>query len=322
MLASLSMKKSWISLRFTGKTRLTSSLARYTHPAFPFKRPFGAEPPKEFAFLRRSYPISKVGIVDGTAWAWLLTKHGDICEVLDDNVHFSKCRTRTNFPELTKGGKNAAAKNPTFVDMDPPQHTKFRGMSAPAFSLEKVNQMVPLIQETAEVNLKEMMKSSTKSADLVSSFALPMASQIIYRMLGIPLSDMKKLSEFNAIRTNGSSTATQASVANQKLLKYLTRLVEQKAASGSLHQDQDIISTLVREQFHTGSLKLEELVQMVFLLLVAGNATMVNMIALGVVTFLQHPDQLKQVIADSTLMPNAVRELCRLHTASALATRT
>jgi fungal nitric oxide reductase len=194
-------------------------------------------------------------------------------------------------------------------------------MAAPAFTVQNVEQLSPFIQATADAKLKEMMKSPTKLADLVASFALPMASEIIYRMLGIPLSDMQKLSEFNAIRTNGSSTATQASTANQELLNYLTGLVEQKAASGSLQQDRDIISTLVREQLRPGHLKLEELVQMTFLLLVAGNATMVSMIALGVVTFLQHPEQLKQVRADPTLMSNAARELCRFHTASALATR-
>lgn len=262
-----------------------------------------------------------MSIVDVTAWAWLLTKPADICQVLDDNVHFSKCRTLPNFPELTRGGRLAAAKNPTYVDMDPPQHTKSRAMSATAFTPPSVEQLTPFIQATANSKLKEMMKSPTKSADLVASFALPMASEIIYRILGIPLNDMAKLSEFNAIRTNGSSTATQASTANEELLRYLTDLVQQKAASVSLQQDRDIISTLIREQLKPGHLKLEELVQMTFLLLVAGNATMVSMISLGVVTFLQHPEQLKQVRADPTLMPNAARELCRFHTASALATR-
>lgn len=303
--------------RFQSSKTLLAAL-----PSFPFKRPHGAEPPVEYAYLRKHDPISKVGIVDNTAWSWLLTKHSDICQVLEDNVHFSKCRTLPNFPELTKGGRLAAAHKPTFVDMDPPEHTKSRGMVAPVFTHESVAKLAPLIQATADDNLKAMMSSTTNNtADLVASFALPMASQIMYRMLGIPLADMPKLNNFNAIRTNGSSTATQASAANKELLDYLEALVVLKKTQLSGLKERDIITTLVQEQLLPGHLGMEDLVQMVFLLLVAGNATMVSMIALGVVTFLQHPTQLEEVRKDPALMRNAVRELCRYHTASALATR-
>ena len=99
-------------------------------------------------------------------------------------------------------------------------------MVAPVFTHESVAKLAPLIQATADDNLKAMMSSTTNNtADLVASFALPMASQIMYRMLGIPLTDMVKLNHFNAIRTNGSSTATQASAANKELLDYLEALV-------------------------------------------------------------------------------------------------
>lgn len=288
-------------------------------PAFPFKRPFGAEPPREFAILRKILPISKVGIVDNTAWAWLLTKHNDICQVLDDNEHFSKCRTLPNFPELTKGGRLAAAHKPTFVDMDPPEHTTSRGMVGPGFTIDSVKKMAPLIQHVADDSLNKMLSSPNSSADLVASFALPMASQIMYLILGIPLADMPQLSTYNAIRTNGSSTATQASIANKELLDYLTSLVEKKA--NAQQHERDLITTLVTEQLKPGKIQLDDLVQVVFLMLVAGNATMVSMIALGVVTFLQHPLQLAAVRANPTLMNNAVKELCRFHTASALASR-
>jgi nitric oxide reductase len=130
---------------------------------------------------------------------------------------------------------------------------------------------------------------------------------------------MPLLSNFNAIRTNGSSTATQASTANKELLDYLSALVQKKGAA--TQPERDLITTLINEQLKPGKIQLDDLVQMVFLMLVAGNATMVSMIALGVVTFLQHPLQMAQVRADPKLMSNAVKELCRFHTASALATR-
>ena len=84
----------------------------------------------------------------------------------------------------------------------------------------------------------------------------------------------------------------------------------------------DLISLLVTEQLKVGHLTKDDVVQIAFLLLVAGNATMVSMINLGVVTILQHPDQLADLKADpETWSPKFVEELCRYHTASALATK-
>lgn len=297
--------------------------------SFPFKRPSGTEPPVEYAILRNTCPVSKVSIVDNTSWAWLLTKHSDIVKVLIDNDNFSKIRTRQGFPEITKGGRLAAASHkPTFVDMDPPEHTEQRRMASPMFSADYVDtKLVPMIHEIAESKLKDLLASSTKSADLVATFALPMVSEVMYRLLGIPVKDTAYLSSCNAVRTNGSATAAQASAANKELVEYLTKLVKSKAtelnttASASASSD-DIISLLVRNQLQPNHISLDDLVQVIFLLLVAGNATTVSMIALGVKTLLNHPDQLKMLIsAPRRYMPNAVEELCRLHTASALATR-
>ena len=61
--------------------------------------------------------------------------------------------------------------------------------------------------------------------------------------------------------------------------------------------------------------------QVAFLLLVAGNATMVNMINLGVVTLLQHPGQMAEMKKQPSLAKGFVEELCRFHQGSAMATR-
>lgn len=288
-------------------------------PHFPFKRPHGAEPPLEFAKLRKDCPVSKVSIVDDKSWAWLLTKHADIRKVLCDNEHFSKIRTRPNFPELTEGGRLAAfANKATFVDMDPPEHTCQRNMVAPTFTPSNVKTMGFMIQGIIDKQIKEMKAATTPSVDLVASFSLPVASNVMYRILGIPTKDMAFLAKCNAVRTNGSATAAQASAANQELVDYLKQLIEAKAKHPT---EDDLINTLIREQLQASKIALDDLVQVVFLMLVAGNATMATMIALGVSTFLQHPKQLAEMQANPLLYKNAVVELCRFHTASALATR-
>lgn len=103
-----------------------------------------------------------------------------------------------------------------------------------------------------------------------------MTRKVIYTILGVPFKDLEFLTQQNAIRTNGSATARQASSASQGLLDYLSDLVDKRIAEPT----DDLISRLVVEQVKPGHLEKADAVQIAFLLLVAGNATMVNMIAL------------------------------------------
>ncbi|KAJ4299186.1 hypothetical protein N0V90_004430 [Kalmusia sp. IMI 367209] len=288
-------------------------------PSFPFARPQAWDPPIEYAKLRVTNPISQVQLWDGSQ-PWLVVKHEDVVSVLTDN-RLSKQRTRPGFPEMSAGGKEAAKNKPTFVDMDSPQHMQQRSMVEPLFNNEAVAKLCPHILKTVESLLDKMIKDGCeKPVDLVEKFALPLPSYIIYEILGVPFQDLEFLTQQNAIRSNGSATATEASNANKAyrvLLDYIGNLVDQRTTAPK----DDLISKLVIEQVSRGHIGRSDAVQIAFLMLVAGNATMVNMINLGVTTLLQHPSQLEALKANPSLARPFVSELCRYHTGSAMATR-
>ncbi|KIY99192.1 Cytochrome P450 55A2 [Monoraphidium neglectum] len=117
--------------------------------------------------------------------------------MLVDN-RFSKVRTHPGFPELSQGAKAAIeGREPTFVDMDPPEHTRFRGMFEDAFSHDAVEAMRPQIAATVDRLIDEMEAAKAKagggggdgspfSIDLQEAFSMPLAFGTIYTILGIP----------------------------------------------------------------------------------------------------------------------------------------
>ena len=136
--------------------------------------------------------------------------------------------------------------------------------------------------------------------------------------MGVPFEDLPYLTTQAAVRSSGSATASEAGNAAASLLSYMGQLVDQRI----LAPKEDLISLLVTAQLNLGHLTKEDVIQIAFLMLVAGNATMVSMIALGIVTALQHPEQLHLLKSDpKKWSPPFVEELCRYHTASALATK-
>ncbi|OAL45605.1 cytochrome P450 55A3 [Pyrenochaeta sp. DS3sAY3a] len=284
-------------------------------PSFPFARPQAWDPPAEYAQLRKTNPISRVELWDGSH-PWLVVKHKDVVSVLTDD-RLSKERQRPGFPEMSAGGKEAAKNKATFVDMDPPNHMKQRSMVEPMFTSAAVDKLRPHIQKTVDSILEKMIAEGNGKADLVDKFAIPIPSYIIYGILGVPIEDLEFLTSQAAIRSNGSGTALEASKAAQTLLDYIGDLVEKR----SIEPKDDLISKLVTEQVNPGHIERSDAVAIAFLMLVAGNATMSNMIALGVTTLLQYPDQLDKLKADPSLSPAFVSELCRYHVGSAMATR-
>ena len=187
------------------------------------KRTSPLRPPPEYAQLRQEKSLKKAKIWDGTS-VWMAAKYNDVTKVLTD-PSFSKVRTHPGFPETGPGGKAAAtATKPTFVDMDPPDHTKYRSMIEQDFSPKNVQALRPKIEKIANDLIDKMMKNK-QPVDLHISYSLPVPTFVIYDMLGIPYEDHEFLETCNAIRTNGSATSAQSSAASQDLMNYLSRLV-------------------------------------------------------------------------------------------------
>jgi cytochrome P450 len=156
-------------------------------------------------------------------------------------------------------------------------------------------------------DLLDTMQAHGAPADLVASFAFPIPALVTCSILGVPYDRKDFFVECAEAFLSGTSTAEAAAAAGRELHAYLGELIEaKKTAPGT-----DTLSRMVTEYVATGLLDETVLVTLAELLLIAGFDTTANMIALGTLTLLRHPDQLDELKANPGLWPGAVEELLR-----------
>jgi cytochrome P450 len=146
--------------------------------------------------------------------------------------------------------------------------------------------------------------------DLVADFAAPLPMTVISEMLGIPVQDRARFrtwtqSLLNALTTPGQEAQGMAIV--DTFIAYIrTLLVTKREKPGA-----DLISGLLQVEEQGDMLSENELVSMIWLLIVAGHETTVNLLSNGTLALLQHPEQMRQLHADPSLISPAVEELLR-----------
>lgn len=281
---------------------------------FPMARTCPFAPPPQYAGLRDSAPLVRATFPDGRP-LWVVTRHAEAQQVLND-PRISTDSSRPGFPVL---GLGPAAEEPPaeesapfhegqFIDMDPPEHDVYRRMLIREFSVRRIRAMRPGIQQTVDQRIDAMLDQGS-SADLVESFGLPVPSLVICQLLGVPYADHAYFQSRTRTMVRMTSEPEQARTAATEIRSYLDGLVTE----AEHHPGDDLIGRLVTERRATGELSHDALVGMVFLLLVAGHETTANMIPLGTLALLEHPDQLAALRADPGLWPGAVEELLRYH---------
>jgi cytochrome P450 len=273
-------------------------------PAYPMTRDCPFDPPPELRRIQAESPISRVRLWDGSS-PWLITGYPDQRAVLSD-PRFSADVRRPGYPHVTAASQARRARSRSFISMDEPEHGTYRTMLTSTFMIKKVEALRPRIQRIVDDRIDAMLDGGPP-ADLVTAFALPVPSLVICELLGVPYAEHAFFQRCSRVLVSTRSTSEEAVAAADELKDYLTRLLGRKAAD----PEDDLLSRLVTEQAETMSRS--QIADMALLLLVAGHETTANMIALGTLTLLQHPDQLAELREsdDPKLVAGAVEELLR-----------
>jgi cytochrome P450 len=281
--------------------------ARDPRPQIPLHmRRDAFDPVAELAQVRAGEGVRRVVTTVGTP-AWLVTRHADVKEVLADAARFSVAGPRP-FEEVDgarmSAEERARLRAGNLLGFDPPEHTRLRRMLTPEFTVRRMRRLEPRIVEIVEAHL-DAMEQAGPPADLVADFALPVPSLVICELLGVPYADREAFQSRTARQLDLSIPVPERLELGRRSRAYMAELVARaQAAPGD-----DMLGMLVRE--HGDELTTDELVGIAGLLLVAGHETTSNMLALGTLALLRHPEQLALVRDDPQRVPPAVEEMLR-----------
>jgi cytochrome P450 len=265
------------------------------------------DPPPGLRTLQAGGALTRVLLWDGST-PWLVTRHAQQRALLAD-CRISADPNQDGYPHQSSGMQGRLDEGHSlFIVMDDPEHARLRRMVSGEFTVRRVEAMRPGIQRIVDTQLEEMLVGPVP-ADLVSAFALPVPSLVICQLLGVPYADREFFQRAGRTLVKRDTPAEAAHNAQNELLGFLDHLIKHKLAD----PDDDLLSRVAAEQVRTGKVTRQELAAMGFLLLVAGHETTANMIALGTLALLTHPDQLAAVrdADDPRQIAAAVEELLR-----------
>ncbi len=253
--------------------------------------------------------------------AWIVSRYRDIrAALLDPRL------SADTIPALLKPAGSEEAAPVMFPRIDDPEHHRLRRMLTRDFTFRRCESMRPRIQELVDQHLDEMIRKGPP-AELVRDFALPIPSLVIALLLGVPPEDLDFFQHHSTLGLETKTSDAQRAESLGAMFSYIEELVARRehdaipdggdprrpAAPDSRSPQDDLLSRLVTDHVLTGQLDRGTAALNGAIMMLAGHETTANMISLGTVALLEHPDVFERLgQADNhDFVANTVEELLR-----------
>ena len=262
-------------------------------------------PPAEYTRYLAQEQAQQLELASGQR-VWALTRNADVRAMLND-PRFSADREATGYPDIFGIGPQPPGRlKPSLFSMDPPVHTAARRHVQGEFTMHKVLELRPRIQQIVDEHV-EAIATGPRPADLVEALALPVPSLVICELLGVPYTEHEFFQQRSTTMTSRGPTPAERFAAMNELQDYLDGLVR----AAEKNPGEDLLGRQVRKRRAEDTYDHDDLVSLAFLLLIAGHETTANATSLGIVALLENPDQLAAMKADPSRTPDAVEEIVR-----------
>jgi cytochrome P450 len=274
--------------------------------SFDFANPaMRANPYPAYRFLREAAPLWRA-----PTGHWVLSTHAGCTGLLRDPM-MGRETNRMRTPEaMAEPAVQRLLRMMLFVD--PPVHTRLRGLVSKAFTARRMEGLRPPIEAIVDQLIDRV--ESQGSMCIIRDFAHRLPVTVICDMLGIPEEDRGPFLAESTVRGRlldpvplSREEMDAANEGTKRADDYFTRLLAYRRANPG----DDLTTALVQAHEANQSLSDEEILANISLLFGAGHETTTNLIGNGLLALHRNPEQLARLRADPSLMPNAVEELLR-----------
>jgi cytochrome P450 len=259
------------------------------------------DPYPTFRQWRETAPIS-----GGNGQPLMVTRQQDCSTVLRDS-RFGHAE-----PGETGPLNSTPAQQRSFLGMNPPDHTRLRGLVSKAFTRKVVERLTPMIEQTT-AELVSAARGNT--VNLMDAIARPLPVAVICELLDVPVEDRDLVVAWSHDMARGldpdflipEGVRERQFKAREAFRQYMQQLADKRRADPG----EDLLSGLVQVQEAGDVLSEAELLTTCILLLIAGHETTVNLIGNGTLALLRNPGELARLRAEPALAERAVEEFLR-----------
>jgi cytochrome P450 len=283
-----------------------------------------------YAAMREHGAVARMALPNGESFC-LVTRYAECLELLKNHERFAndpaKAMTEEEYDalfaqiteKLTPEQREFVAQTDEILSrnllaVDPPDHARLRRLVAIPFTPKYIEGLRPRVQAIADELLDAVAaraeQTGRREMELIDDFAYPLPLTVIAEMLGIPPADRDRFREWSA----AAVSFTPADPANPEItakliafIEYLRGLVAEKRANPA----DDLLSGLVLAEAEGDKLSENELLSMMFLLIVAGHETTVNLIGNGTLALFDNPEQRARLRDNPELLKSAIEEMLR-----------
>ncbi|SEA60699.1 cytochrome P450 [Paenibacillus sp. 276b] len=259
--------------------------------------------------LRTEEPVHRF-LLPGGHCAWMVSRYEDAVKILMDG------RFVTGHPQQGQTGEQGPPHmeiiSHNLISVGPEDHRRLRRLIQKAFTPRMIERLRSRIEEISNELLDKVLTSGQREIDLIEEYAFPLPIIVICEMLGVPLKDQDKFQLWsNTIMESVSNP--QMNQASDQVMKAFVDYLHEMITERRKHLKEDLISDLIRVEEEGDKLTEQELYALVFVLIIAGHETTVNLIGNGVLALLENPDQKRLLIENPDLIQSAIEEVLRFN---------
>ncbi|WP_067889609.1 cytochrome P450 [Nocardia vaccinii] len=263
---------------------------------------YAGDPYPAYRELRSTTPV----VFNDVTNFWALLKYEDVRYVSTNPAKFSSTQGIT----IPDPAQPAPVQEGNLIFTDPPRHRQLRKLINSGFTRRQVGLLEPKVRAIVTSIVDELDPST--GYEFAEQIAAPLPTRMIAELLGAPTEDWEQFRTWSDAAVGGADPDIELDslTALAELYQYFTGLIDARR-SGQVTGPNDLLTILATAEVDGERLSDQDLLNFSFLLLVAGNETTRNLIALGTLALIDHPEQFATLRADPSLIPVAVEEMLR-----------